>query len=312
MPDSTPRSPSSPDGEAVTYSGARAPDRTRRVDSSGLSIAVYEWGKASAPPLLLAHGGLDFARTFDVFAPKLADAGWRVVSWDHRGHGDSAHSHLYSWDADVRDTLAVLESTSQEPLVAVGHSKGSGLLVNLIQALPERFLRYVSIEGLPGNRPRPDVTEHEWVDALGEMTSAWLDQRRRTAGRVRRPDTLDGLAKRRGRMNPRMDHPWLRYLVSVGARHDSDSWRWKIDPTLGMGGVGPWRPSWSLRWLPQFPVPLLGILGRVDEPMSMGATAENLASHLPPGARVDTLDVGHFAHIEQPDQVAEMTLEWLA
>ena len=57
---------------------------------------------------LLAHGGFDFAGTLDVFAPMLADGGWRVVSWDQRGHGDSDHAALYSWEADLRDAAAVL------------------------------------------------------------------------------------------------------------------------------------------------------------------------------------------------------------
>ena len=70
-----------------------------------MSIAVHEWGDEAAPPLLLAHGGMDFARTYDVFAPLLADAGWRVVSWDQRGHGDSEHAALYSWEADLRDAV---------------------------------------------------------------------------------------------------------------------------------------------------------------------------------------------------------------
>ena len=55
-----------------TFPGARRPDRQRTVDSHGLAIAVYEWGDAAAPPILLAHGGFDFAGTFDVFAPMLA------------------------------------------------------------------------------------------------------------------------------------------------------------------------------------------------------------------------------------------------
>ena len=76
--------------DEITYPGARRPDRHRTVDSNGLAIAVHEWGDADAPPLLLAHGGMDFAGTFDVFAPLLADAGRRVVSWDARGHGDSS------------------------------------------------------------------------------------------------------------------------------------------------------------------------------------------------------------------------------
>src|SRR5438093_11549317 len=89
--------------EYVTYPGARRPDRFRRVESYGVGISVVEWGDPDAPVVMLAHGGFDFAGTFDVFAPMLAEAGWRAVSWDHRGHGDSDHAALYSWDADVRD-----------------------------------------------------------------------------------------------------------------------------------------------------------------------------------------------------------------
>ena len=51
-------------------------------------------------------------------------------------------------------------------------------------------------------------------------------------------------------MNPRLSHEWLRYLVSVGARHDDDGWRWKIDPALRLGGFGPWRPEWAMARLP--------------------------------------------------------------
>jgi len=110
-----------------TYPGARAPDRRRTVDAFGVRLAVYEWGDEKAPPLLMVHGGFDFARTLDVFAPLIADAGYRVVSWDHRGHGDSEHAELYSWLADERDMLAVLDSTTRAPVPAVGHSKGGSM-----------------------------------------------------------------------------------------------------------------------------------------------------------------------------------------
>ncbi|MFL6719106.1 MAG: alpha/beta fold hydrolase, partial [Burkholderiaceae bacterium] len=145
----------------ASYPTARPPDRQRTVNSSGLSLAVYEWGDLDAPPLLLVHGAFDFARTFDVFAPLLADAGYRVVSYDQRGHGDSDHAALYSWVADERDMLAVADSTTREPMVAVGHSKGGSLLVHTIQALPHRFTQFVSIDGLPFRSPHPDSAMHE-------------------------------------------------------------------------------------------------------------------------------------------------------
>ena len=96
----------------VTYPGAQAPDRQYRIDANGIGLATYEWGDADAPPLLCVHGGFDFARTYDVFAPLLAAGGWRVVSWDQRGHGDSDRADLYSWDADLRDALAVFDHVS--------------------------------------------------------------------------------------------------------------------------------------------------------------------------------------------------------
>ena len=51
-------------------------------------------------------------------------------------------------------------------------------------------------------------------------------------------------------MNPRLSQEWLEYLVTVGGRRDEDGWRWKIDPSIRMGGFGPWRPEWSMHRLP--------------------------------------------------------------
>jgi len=104
----------------ASYPGVRAPDRSCWVDANGVRLRAYEWGDPGAPSVLLAHGGFDFARTYDQFAPLLADAGWRVVTWDHRGHGDSQHTALYSWDADERDLLAVADACVPEPCPGAG------------------------------------------------------------------------------------------------------------------------------------------------------------------------------------------------
>jgi len=296
----------------VSYAGARAPQRRRTVDAHGVSLAVYEWGDAAAPPLLLVHGGFDFARTFDVFAPMLADAGYRVISYDHRGHGDSQHADLYSWLADERDLLVVVDSITREPLPVVGHSKGGSMLVHIIDAMPHRFSRFVAIDGLPGRRPAPDVAERERTLMVREEVSSWLDHRRNAGDLQRKPGTLDELARRRARQNPRLSQEWLRYLVQQGARRDEDGWRWKIDPSLRMGGFGPWRSRWATDRLPGFPIPMLALLGTEQEPMGWGVTAADVEPYLPPHARVQVLqDTGHFIHIERPAQVAPLVLDFL-
>ncbi|HUF32478.1 MAG TPA: alpha/beta hydrolase [Acidimicrobiales bacterium] len=297
---------------AASFPSARRPDRTRAVSSWGLRLAVYEWGDPDGPPLLLAHGGFDFAGTFDVFAPLLAEQGWRVVSWDQRGHGASEHAALYSWDADVRDALAVLDTVTQTPVPVVGHSKGGGLMLQLADACPHRVSHLVNLDGLPSNRPTPDVPDHERTRLLAGDLTAWLDHRRRAAQAERKPGSLDDLARRRGRMNPRLPVEWLRYLVTVGARKDPDGWRWTIDPALRFGGFGPWRPEWSLLRMPGFGMPFLGVLGLVQEDMGWGTTPDDVLAYLPPGATfVPMPDAGHFVHIERPAEIAALIADFL-
>jgi pimeloyl-ACP methyl ester carboxylesterase len=294
------------------FPGARRPDRHRWVDAHGLRLSVWEWGPADGPPLLLAHGGFDFAGTFDGLAPLLADAGHRVVSWDQRGHGDSDHAPLYSWEADLRDAAAVLATLGDAPVPVVGHSKGGALVLQLAEACPHRVSRLVNLDGLPSSRSWPDVPEHHRTRLRAEELAAWLDHRSELTGKERKPGTLDDLAVRRGRMNPRLDPAWLRYLVPIGARPDADGWRWKIDPTMRMGGFGPWRPEWSMWRLPSLGMPVLCVLGLDLEVMGWGTLPDDVLPHLPPDGRFVGLEgVGHFVHVEQPRRVADLILEHL-
>lgn len=297
--------------DEVTFPSARRPDRQWRIDTGPVGLAAYEWGDPGAPPLLAVHGGFDFARTFDVFAPLLAGAGWRVVSWDQRGHGDSDQVELYSWDADLRDALAVFDHISPwRPLPVVGHSKGGGLMIQLADAQPYRISHLVNLDGIPYQPRLPDVAEHTRTKMLATEVTGWLEHRRRTTSAARKPGTVEELAERRARMNPRLAPDWLRYLVTVGARRDEDGWRWKLDPTMRFGGFGPWRPEWTVLRLPGLPMPFLAVLGTAAEPMGWGTDPERVLPYLPPGGRCEILDdVGHFVHIEAPELVAGLVLD---
>ncbi|MPY95910.1 MAG: alpha/beta fold hydrolase [Acidimicrobiia bacterium] len=299
-------------GQLTTYPGARRPDRRRVVDAHGVGLAVYEWGDVGAAPLLLTHGGFDFAATFDSLAPRLVEGGWRVVAWDQRGHGDSEHAALYSWDADVRDLSVVLDTVGAGALPLLGHSKGGGLTMQLAEAAPHRVSHLINLDGLPSRRPPPDIAEHERTRQTLIDVTTWLDHRRRTHEAMRKPGTFEEIARRRARLNPRIDHDWIRYLASVGAREDADGWRWKIDPSLRFGGFGPFRPEWSMERAPGIGVPFLGVLGLEGEEMGWGARPEDVEPYLPPGAEFHALEgVGHFLHVEQPGLVADLVLDFL-
>lgn len=297
---------------AAAYPGARRPDRRTAVDSSGLTISKVEWGEPDAPPLLVAHGGFDFAETLNVVAPLLVERGWRVVSWDHRGHGHSEWAGLYSWEADLRDAAAVIDSIGPDPLPIVGHSKGGALSLHLAEAFPHRFTHLANLDGLPSRRSMPDVAEHERARLLSQELEAWLGHRRSLDGKQRKPGTVAELAVRRGRMNTRLSDDWLRYLVTVGARRDDDGWRWRIDPTLRLGGFGPWRPEWTLQRLPGLSMPFMAVLGLEPEVMGWGTRRSDVEKYLPDDTVLHELEgVGHFVHIEQPQLLAELVSDFV-
>lgn len=291
-----------------TFPGARAPARSYKIDAEGVGIAVNEWGNPDDPTIMLVHGGADFSRTYDGFAPRLAERGWRIVAWDQRGHGDSDRAQLYSWDADIRDAAHVFDAVSpNRPVRVLGHSKGGAMMISLADAQPFRFLALANIDGMPWTRPAPDIAEHERAGYLVNEIDAWLAHRRRTADASRKPDTIEGLARRRGVWNPRFSQEWLEYLVTVGADCDDDGWRWKLDPTIRLAGFGPWRPEWALNRLAGLTVPFLGLLVEIEEEMGWGSRPEHIEPWLPELGSVMLLDnVGHFPHIEDPDRIVEI------
>ena len=293
--------------------GAKRPERSRRVDVGGIEVSVVEWGREEDQPVALAHGGFDFAGTWDLFAPLLADAGFRVVAWDQRGHGDSDAAALYTWEADIRDAAYVIDSLkTKDPVPVLGHSKGGGMMNQLAEVLPHRVRAVINLDGIPNKRGFNTQIDRSDTRALEAELSGWLDHRRRAGHISRRADTIDGLAERRQLMNPRLSMDWLRYLVTVGAKQDPEGWRWKIDPTLRFGPSGAWRPEWAIPRLRGLRVPYLGVIGTVKEEMGWGTTPEEAFPILPDGAEFHALaDTGHFVHIERPGDIAALVADFL-
>ena len=295
--------------ETVSYPGAHAPTGRGRCCPTG-SASPCTSGRSRRPTRGAGPRGPDFARTFDVFAPLLADAGWRVVSWDQRGHGDSQHAALYSWDADLRDAVAVVDSVTTGALPVVGHLKGGGVMVQFAAAAPPGRLAGGSSTACPAagrcrtcpTTSAPSCWRASW--AAGSTSAVLVDASAgptpSTAGRAAGPHEPPPV-------------PGLAPLPGVGGRlRDDDGWRWKIDPSLRLGGFGPWRPEWAMSRLPGLGSPLLAVLAMQPEMMGWATTPDEVEPYLPPCSDLVVLDdVGHFVHIEQPERVARLVLDFL-
>ncbi|MEE7567421.1 alpha/beta fold hydrolase, partial [Xanthomonas sp. Kuri4-3] len=89
-------------------------------------LAASEWGADSRPCVLLAHGFGQTRNAWDATASALAQAGYRVIAYDARGHGESGWNPrglAYS-GKQFADDLIVLAGELPEPPVLVAASMG--------------------------------------------------------------------------------------------------------------------------------------------------------------------------------------------
>lgn len=122
-------------------------------------------GAESGPPVLLVHGFASSRRTNWVatgWLRSFAEAGRRVVMFDHRGHGESEASHEpadYDEGLMAADCAAVLDACGVEVADIVGYSMGAMVAIRVLMDRPERVRKAV-LAGLGENYlTKPDFSD---------------------------------------------------------------------------------------------------------------------------------------------------------
>ncbi|HJT39095.1 MAG TPA: alpha/beta fold hydrolase, partial [Sphingobium sp.] len=96
-----------------------------RLRGDGLTLAADIYGPASGQAVLFFHGGGQSRRSWRGPARRLGAAGYRAITVDLRGHGESdwASDGDYLLDAYARDVEALIDQLDG-PVVLVGASRG--------------------------------------------------------------------------------------------------------------------------------------------------------------------------------------------
>jgi pimeloyl-ACP methyl ester carboxylesterase len=104
----------------------------------GLHLVADVRGDPEATPVLFLHGGGQTRYAWGSTAETVAAQGWRTVTLDLRGHGDSdwAPNQDYSFTAFCADCVAVADQLGQPP-VLVGASLG-GMSAMLAEGTSDR------------------------------------------------------------------------------------------------------------------------------------------------------------------------------
>jgi pimeloyl-ACP methyl ester carboxylesterase len=92
------------------------------VQHRGRRLAVWTWGRADAPAVLMAHGWGGRAAQFSAFVKPLVDAGFRVIGYDQPAHGLSEGK--LTGVPDFADALATVARAQGGVQFLLAHSLG--------------------------------------------------------------------------------------------------------------------------------------------------------------------------------------------
>lgn len=262
--------------------------QTQFLAVDGGVIAFDDTG-GSGPIVLAIPGMGDLRSEYRLLRPKLQEAGYRVVTMDVRGFGEtSPRWQDYSAHAVGRDATALLEHLNAGPAVVLGNSFAAGSALWAAHDAPARVRGVVLLgpivrDGQPSWLARATLKlgfAGPWRVWL--WTTYWnsLFPTRKPADQAQAKAALTRNLREPGRMEA------LRTMVNL-SKHDTES------------------------MLPLSRVPALVVMGTRD-PDFPDATAEAhwLTSELK--ARSLIVDgAGHYPHTEMPERVAPEVVSFI-
>jgi pimeloyl-ACP methyl ester carboxylesterase len=124
---------------------------------SGIRVRAVERGDSASPPVVLIPGWGCSVYTYNRNMPALADAGFRVIAVDLKGHGLSDKplaSDEYTIESLIEHLRDILDALGLDRPALVGHSLGGSLIYHFAARYPERarclgMLSPVGLKGVP-------------------------------------------------------------------------------------------------------------------------------------------------------------------
>jgi pimeloyl-ACP methyl ester carboxylesterase len=274
-----------------------------RIDldlAPGVRLAVERRGEASRT-VLLGHGGGQTRHAWERTAVTLARRGWRSVTYDLRGHGDSDwHPEGdYRIDALADDVTDVATRCAPGRAVAVGASvSGIASLLAVARHGSMRFAGLVLVDVAP-------TLDLGSIDRILGFMTAQLDE-----GFGSIDEAADAIAA----YLPHRPRPTDLSGLARNLRQGVDGrWRWHWDPAFVRG------PQWAaveshrerlLDAARRVTVPTLLIRGRRSALVSDAAVEEFLAN-VPQARFVDVAGADHMVVGDRNEVFDARLLEFL-
>ncbi len=277
--------------------------------SQRMRLHYVDWGNPEAPPMLMIHGGRDHCRNWDWVAQRFRDD-YHIIAPDLRGHGDSAWmiGGNYNQLDYVYDIAQLLHQAVEGPATIISHSLGGSIALTYAGLYPEKVSRLVAIEGMG---PPPQMRE-QWASVpVEQRIHQWIDDLRRTSGRVpRRYATLDEAYQRMHQENQHLSAEQARHLTIHGSNQNEDgTYSWKFDNYVR--SMSPVRLSNEEADALHARISCPTLLVRGTESWASDPEADGRISHFRNARVANIKGAGHWVHHDQLDAFCAIVADFL-
>jgi non-heme chloroperoxidase len=227
-------------------------------------IELYYEDHGAGQPVVLIHGYPLSGRAWDKQVPALLENGYRVITYDRRGFGQSSQPTAgYDYDTFAADLSTLLEHLDLSDAVLVGHSMGTGEVTRYLGRYGSaRVAKGVLVAPIPPfllqTPDNPDGVPQSLFDGFAAAatadTPAWM---KGFLDNFYNFDTLRGT------------------LISDQAFQASWNLAVTASATAAVACIGTWATDFRAD-LPEIDVPILVIQGDADQVLPLDKTGRRL------------------------------------
>ena len=294
--------------------------RSEFVPIRNLNYHVRVWGEPdpARAPLVLVHGWMDVAASWQFMVDALADDRW-IIAPDWRGFGLTRAAgpapDSYWFPDYLADLDALLDHyTPEQPVDLVGHSMGGNVVMVYAGARPQRIRRLVNLEGfgMPATRPAQAPGRYaQWMDEVKAL--------HRGEQALKAYDSPDAVARRLMKTNPRLAQDKADWLARQWAAPNAHG-QWEIlgDAAHKVVSAYLYRVDEALEMYRRISAPVLAVTASDDSMSQWWKGRFTLAEYHERQRAVPQLDnavvndAGHMLHHDQPQVLAHTIEHFLA
>jgi pimeloyl-ACP methyl ester carboxylesterase len=267
-----------------------------------MNFHYLSWGKNKNPTIVMLHGFLDHAHTFDLLASYLMDS-FNIIAWDARGFGSTDRVHpsgYYHFIEYLYDLDLFLENLNIKNPVLLGHSMG-GMIASLYTGVfPEKIAKLINMEGwmIPDSTfSDAPIRARRWIDDVN-------------AGNKFKPlSSLEEATQRLQKNDPLMPYDVAHHLAYEGTKVENDGLYWRHDPLHRTRSPQPAYIEQLEAYWNRIECPTLLLKG--EKTVTPLIDCERRINAFKKHKFIEIKEAGHNLHLHQPEEIGKLIRDFL-